>query len=409
MSHEEAVNTSSYLRYRMEWGADVSDPSVSLHDMVSLHGDTYGFEFPASKQPTRDEQWIEMLLKFPAQDLVRNVQTRWALLRVGEVTLPTTINDTEYKNSYVCSIYSGCVLYPQSEVKKIGNPFVECGILGLVKGMGPPLRAAKINRVVCVNNWLLSTNLYSRFDLALLPELTKFLTSRFPNHAIALRSLNRVSNGPLLERLSVAGYLLAPSRQVYFFDGESGDFLSKQNNTWDQKRLKTTSYKVVPHDELRASDADRIEELYRMLYVDKYSLHNPQFTALMLEECRRRKLLTMWGLRDAKGRLDGIVGTFDRDGVMTAPVVGYDTSLPKELGLYRILMAIVLREAAHCKLRLNLSSGASHFKRIRGGAPCIEYTAVYCRHLPLPRRLAWQTLAGLTRYVGEPILRKYQL
>ena len=387
----------------MEWGADVSNHLVSLQDGTS------GFELHPSEQLSRDGQWIEMLLTFHAQELVRNVQTRWALIHAGEVALPTTINETEYENSYVCSTYSGCVLYPQSEVKKIDNALVQASILALVKGMGPPLRAARINRVVCVNNWLLSTNLYSKFELGQVPELTKLITLRFPKHAIAFRSLNNVSNGPLLSRLNAEGYLLAPSRQVYFFDGESGEFLSKQNNVWDQKLLKTTDYTIVPHDELKANEADRIEELYRLLYVDKYSQHNPQFTSLMLNECRRRRLLTMWGLRNANGRLDGIVGTFDREGVMTAPVVGYDTALPKELGLYRILMAIVLREASNRKLRLNLSSGASHFKRIRGGVPCIEYTAVYCRHLSLPCRLAWQVLAGLTRYVGEPILRKYQL
>lgn len=377
--------------------------------LVSLHQDTSGFELLPSGQQSRDEQWIEMLLAFPPKDLIRNIQTRWALLRVGDVTLPTTINETDYENSYVCSTYSGCVLYPQSEVEKIDNALVQASVLALVKGMGPPLRAARINRVVCVNNWLLSTNLYSPFDLELVPDLTKLLTSRFPKHSITFRSLNRVSNGPLLERLRAEGYLLAPSRQVYFFDGESGEFFSKKNNVWDQKLLKTTEYTIVPHEELSSRDADRIEELYRLLYVDKYSPHNPQFTALMLDECRRCRLLTMWGLRDANGRLDGIVGTFDRDGVMTAPVVGYDTALPQELGLYRILMAIVLREASNRKLRLNLSSGASDFKRIRGGVPCIEYTAVYCRHLSLPCRLAWLTLAGLTRYVGEPILRKYKL
>jgi Acetyltransferase (GNAT) domain len=387
----------------MEWGTDVNNHLVSLQD------DTSGFELNPSGQSSRDGHWIEMLLKFPTEALVRNVQTRWALTYAGEVALPTTINETEYENSYVCSTYSGCVLYPQSEVKKIDNALVQICILALVKGMGPPLRAARINRVVCVNNWLLSTNLYSTFDLELVPELTKLLTRRFPTHAIAFRSLNNVSNGPLLERLNAEGYLLAPSRQVYFFDGESGEFLSKQNNVWDQKLLKTTDYTIVEHDELKATEADRIEELYRLLYIDKYSPHNPQFTSLMLDECRRRRLLTMWGLRNANGGLDGILGTFDREGVMTAPVVGYDTALPKELGLYRILMAIALREASNRKLRLNLSSGASHFKRIRGGVPSIEYTAVYCRHLSMPCRLAWQVLAGLTRYVGEPILRKYQL
>ena len=387
----------------MERGANVNAPLVSLHE------DSSGLDLLHCGQHARDDQWIEMLLAFPAPDLVRNVQTRWGLLRVGNVLLPITINDNEYENSYVCSTYSGCVLYPQSEVKKIQNIFVQASILGLVKGMGPPLRAAKINSVVCVNNWLLSTNLYSEFDLNSVPAMTRALVSRFPKHAIAFRSLNRVSNGPLIDKLVLEGYLLAPSRQVYFFDGESGDFRSKQNNIWDQKLLNSTDFKIVEHDDIGAEDSDRIEELYRQLYVDKYSPHNPQFTSLMLDEFRRRKLLTMWGLRNANGRLDGIVGTFEREGVMTAPVVGYDTALPRKMGLYRILMAIVLREAWHRKLQLNLSSGASHFKRIRGGVPCTEYTTVQCRHLSLPRRLAWQVLAGLTKFVGEPILRKYQL
>jgi hypothetical protein len=238
----------------VERGANVKAPLVSLHDESS------GLDLLHGGQHARDDQWIEMLLAFPAHGLVRNVQTRWALLRVGNVLLPITINDNEYENSYVCSTYSGCVLYPQSEVKKIQNIFVQASILGLVKGMGPPLRAAKINSVVCVNNWLLSTNLYSEFDLNSVPALTHSLVSRFPKHAIAFRSLNRVSNGPLIDKLVLEGYLLAPSRQVYFFDGESGDFRSKQNNIWDQKLLNSTDFKIVEHDDIGAEDSDRIEE-----------------------------------------------------------------------------------------------------------------------------------------------------
>ncbi len=387
----------------MEWRADVSKTAVSLVENLQCVNSSH------AERHSRDKQWLEMLLSHSSQELVQNLRTRWTLLRVGDVTLPTTINETEYDNSYVCSPYTGCVLYPQSEVKKLSSSLMRYSILGLVHAMGPPLRAAQINRVVCINNWLLSTNLYSNFDLQLVPELTKLLKSRFPNHAIAFRSLNRVSNCALLERLGLEGYLLAPSRQVYFFDGKAGDFMRKRNNIWDRKLLGETPYKIVQHDELSASDAGRIEQLYRWLYVDKYSKHNPQFTATMLNECRRSGLLRMWGLRDANGRLDGIVGAFEREGVMTVPVVGYNTSLPQHMGLYRILMAIVLQEAASLKLQLNLSSGAAHFKRIRGGTPCIEYTAVYCNHLSLSRRAAWQVLAGLMRNVGAPILRKYQL
>ncbi len=355
------------------------------------------------------DPWIEMLLSFPVERLVKNLSTRWAVLRIEDTAMPTTINDAQYENSYVCSPYTGCILYPQSEVKKLDHVALRWLVLALVRSMGPGLRASQINRVVCVNNWLLSTNLYSPFDVALIPQVTSMLANRFPTHAIAFRSLNERTNRPLVEQLRSEGYLLAPSRQVYFFDGASGNYMRKSDNRRDAKLFATTAYTVVPHEQFQAEDSVRIEQLYRWLYVDKYSEHNPQFTAEMIDQCRRRGLLEFWGLRTPDGRLDGVVGVFTRNEVMTAPIVGYDTALPKQLGLYRMLMSIVLQEAAKRKQTLNLSSGASHFKRIRGGVACLEYTAVYCRHLPFRRRLAWHSLAALTQKVGAPILRKYEL
>ena len=54
----------------------------------------------------------------------------------------------------------------------------------------------------------------------------------------------------------------------------------------------------------------------------------------------------MFGLRGPNGRLDGVVGCFVRNNVISSPLVGYDTTLPIDLGLYRMLSAIVLGEAA---------------------------------------------------------------
>lgn len=357
----------------------------------------------------RDADWIELLTSRPSNTLIRNLETRWAVLRVDDVFMPVTINELEYANSYVCSPYGACVLYPQSEVKKVGNVSVRGLVRGLIGALGPLLRVAQINRIVCINNWLLSTNLYRPFNVEHVSDVTQLLADRFPSHAITWRSLNEITNPVLLQRLLAEGYLLVPSRQVYFFDGDDGTFLRKPNNVWDHKRLSTSGLRIVTHDELKASDAPRIEQLYRWLYVDKYSPQNPQFTAELIDEFRSRQLLTMWGLRDSTGELVGVVGAFERNGVMTVPLVGYDTALPRQWGLYRMLMAIILQEAVRLKVKLNLSSGAAHFKRLRGGKPCIEYTAVYCRHLSLASRLAWRSLAALMQNVGVPILRKYQL
>ena len=60
---------------------------------------------------------------------------------------------------------------------------------------------------------------------------------------------------------------------------------------------ETTGYRVVRHEELLPADAARIAELYRLLYIDKYSEHNPRFTSELMEEFRSRRLLQLWGLR----------------------------------------------------------------------------------------------------------------
>lgn len=413
----------------MEWGADVNEfpdsrpsrptvterfPSSPSAEEVSLRLlDTTDHPAASTRErlsrDLRDEAWLQMLLSHPAEQLVYNVRTRWSLLRIGDVTLPITRNETDYDNSYVCSPYTACVLYPQSEACKLPGYALPTAVRILAAAMGLPLKGARFNRVISVNNWLLSTNLYSSWNPALVPAITRLLTARFPTHAITWRSVNEVTNRSLMRALAHEGYWLAPSRQVYFFDGASRTFLNRPNTRRDLKLLETTRYQIVGHDALRGDDVDRIEYLYRLLYIKKYSPHNPQFTAKMLEYCRRHRLLTMWGLRNEQGRLDGIVGAFERDGVMTVPLVGYDTSLPQTLGLYRLLMALVLREAADQRWLMNLSSGAAEFKRLRGGVPCLEMTAVFGAHLSWGRRAAWQTVVSLLRHVAAPLLRKYQL
>ena len=57
--------------------------------------------------------------------------------------------------------------------------------------------------------------------------------------------------------------------------------------------------------------------------------------------------------------------------------------------------------------RLNGSSGAGHFKRLRGARGVIEYWAMDARHLPMPRRAAIAALAaGLSRWAVPMMQRR---
>jgi hypothetical protein len=107
--------------------------------------------------------------------------------------------------------------------------------------------------------------------------------------------------------------------------------------------------------------------------------------------------------------LQAVIGTFRQGDIISAPVVGYNTELPRELGLYRLLMAHVFDVARREGLRVNLSAGAAHFKRLRGGRAALEYSAVLSRHLPLPRRAVLRTLRGLTQTIGVPIMQRLEL
>jgi hypothetical protein len=146
-----------------------------------------------------------------------------------------------------------------------------------------------------------------------------------------------------------------------------------------------------------------------MLYLEKYSRHNPQFTSDFLRYCHHHNLFHFHGLRDANGNLAGVAGGFRRGRVITNPIFGYDTSLPRERGLYRLLTHIVMRETLDHGWLMNLSAGVGRFKQTRGGTPEIEYSAVFYKHLPPARQHPWSVLRWLTSHVGMPLVQKFDL
>ena len=146
---------------------------------------------------------------------------------------------------------------------------------------------------------------------------------------------------------------------------------------------------------------ERIAELYGMLYLGKYSRLNPDYSPEFIALAQRSGLLRFL-LLERDGRIDGVIGYTVAHGLLAAPVVGYDTTLPQEAGLYRMLSYLIARTAHDESADLHASSGVADFKRHRGAEPELEYFAVYARHLGIGPRAAWAALDLLVSRVAAP-------
>jgi hypothetical protein len=118
------------------------------------------------------------------------------------------------------------------------------------------------------------------------------------------RSLNPFSHGPLLAALEAAGFERVFSRQISIVDEDLKPYADKQDVVRDRKLLRTTPYEIVPHEEIIPSDMRRIEELYRQLYLDKYSYHNPRYSEKLIRLWHERHQLHFTGLRGGDGVLE---------------------------------------------------------------------------------------------------------
>ena len=342
------------------------------------------------------------------QKYIKNVKTKLYLLKLDDILLPININDAEYENSYVSSLYTHYISYTITELKELKNIFLERIFRFLLSAIGIFLKIGKINKVVYVNNWFLPTNLYLDLTKKQLSEITSFFKKNFSNHTIIFRSVNASTNPSVFDGLKDLNYHFIGSRQVYLFGKNHLDELKgKEKNkvSHDIRLLEDSDYllkTIIPKNYTRAVD------LYNQLYLEKYSYLNPQFSEDFIKLTNEKKLIHYFALQKGNS-LDGIMGYFYRNAVITTPIVGYKMSIPQEVGLYKMIMAKTILEGNKNNATINMSSGASSFKIYRGSIPAIEYTAVYHKHLPFYRRFVFSFLENLINKIAIPIIKKKNL
>lgn len=367
---------------------------------------------PSENQELVKALYLPLLEQTSAQ-LINNVHVDIELLktptRILGIVLPQT-QTTHPEESYVASPYGQYVDYGRYETALELGKLRWLNVLAnwIFDVLGKICRWAKFDQVVLVDNLLFSTNLYPQKPDYPLRDLRLFLQKQFPSRAIVYRSICPQVYPEWFTDLKNNGFKVVFSRQVYLLDAPGGAHRRKRALDIDsrlaakQKHLRWTFLENPDNEQLA-----RILDLYNQLYLEKYARLNPQYTLAYLKNLTEGGLIQLKALWH-ESKIVAFTGYFILDGVMINPLIGYDRSYPQKEGLYRLLTMETMLEAEKRGMLLNMSSGAAHFKRLRGAEAHLEFNMVYDSHLPWWRRLPWT----LTRIISVPtiwLVRRYGL
>ncbi|MEA3010698.1 MAG: hypothetical protein QOJ91_2390 [Sphingomonadales bacterium] len=339
-----------------------------------------------------------------APAMVANVTTRLSAMEVAGRAMPVTLDDGGLGGSYVCSPHSAYVLYARAELDLLKVGWTAYPSRAALAALDLVLKAARINRIVHLGNWLLSTNLHDGWRGEGVKAAREALAEAHPDHLIGIRSVDDWSSPGLRETLIADGWILVPSRQIWVVDDLARDWTRRGDHANDRRLVARSPLRISDLEEVEARDARRIAELYARLYVAKYSALNPILTPAFIQASAQTGMMSYRVARDPAGTIMAVAGMWERGGIMTPPVVGYDTARPQSEGLYRIASWMFMAKALEAGWRLHGSAGAAHFKRLRGARGVIEWNAYHAAHLSPARRKAIQALATLLKRFVVPMM-----
>ena len=169
-------------------------------------------------------QFVAAMAERGTMPFIANVASTMLLARIGGFELPVSVDDGGYGRSYVSSPHSAYVPYARREMDLVGLRHGRRAAGAVLSLTDRLLRAARFDRVVHVDNWLLSTNLHGDWQGEGLPELRELLCTCYPDHFVILRTLDRWSTPALMQVARRDGWIMVPARQIWVTDDLARDW-----------------------------------------------------------------------------------------------------------------------------------------------------------------------------------------
>lgn len=359
-------------------------------------------------------EFYEPLVQYSSRIFVRNSDHQVEILQVGPKLYPLTIGrKSNEKVCYLFSLLAQYVDYTREEVLE-GRSYSGSQKI-IAKFLFPFLRLLGswmgMERTVFVNNFFLATNLYEKDTALSDPSVTQYLKKYYPNKVVVFRSINESTDSGLLNKMKLHGGLPLVCRQLYILDPKRSNFQKKRPVIRDRKHWEKTKdlfwQKVSEFDR---KEVNTLLYFYQDLYLNKYSKLNPDYTTDFLEVTMNLGILDFYILREMDSNLPLAVQAVEcTKDVVCTPFIGYDRRRPKNIGLYRLMHLKLMEIAIEEEKIFNMSSGASTFKKQRGGVPYYEYHIIFIDHLPKRIQWFWTQFYSLSESMIKPAMKNLEI
>lgn len=359
--------------------------------------------------PSRTESYLAAIAGRGVDDFLANGRGLEMVLRFAAGRpVPLLVSDGRPGKAAIASPTAHHLGYPSHEIGSAHGHVAHLVLRAAARPVEVVLRLLAFDRVVFVNHWLFPSAPPLPAERDELARLLESVARDWPEHALVVPGVVPALSPQLISALVGLGGRAVPSRIVHLqrpgrsFRG-GGMRTVRHNRNADFAVHARHAPRATSDPVVLAAQAERIAELYRQLYLERYPAWlNPQLTPDFFRLLIESGAFEVCGWTDDEGRLVAFNVRLIDDGVIWWTVGGYDTTLPRSRGLYRLISTDDVAAVEQRGLLLNQGAGNGDFKRRRGAEPATEFEVVFDRHLAPHRRLPWALLARVRRWrVGQ--------
>lgn len=320
------------------------------------------------------KKFLGYLLSKKSNFFIRNSRTNLKVISVDNFALPFTVN-SEDGGFYLDSVNILHITYPVEELKKFGHTAINLGGLEEIKDF------LDIQKYIYLNNWLLTTNQPQYIPENILEKIKNYFIEKYTDYLIISRGIPEDAKG-IHDIHKNQNFRLIPYRPVWVWHYPPSRKRSHLERDMKLLAKRMDKFQEVTHldDEL----AIKIMNLYRQLYINKYTQYSTDFTHEWFKIACASGLFKfdlLYEGEELKGFLN--YSPYNRGGLVLN-YLGYDcfNESEKQNATYRTIFAKSIQNAQVQKCDIFLSGGCGGYKENRGAVKEIEYEGYYIDHLP---------------------------